>query len=566
MQRRDSTKKGSGNYEKLLISAHKPGMPRVRRHEAVLIVAILSVLAIWWVWAALDPLPVIEDEASYVLQSRIFASGHWTAPTPPAPEFFQQPHVLTIPAVASKYPPGHALLMAPGSWFDTPALVPLLLTGLSGALLFALVWRVANAWVALFAWIAWIGDPINLQFRPSYLSEVTTAALWLVGWWALLHWRSGRQRRWLLALAAAIGWGAITRPLTMLAFAIPIGVLVVRDVAREHLWRDLAFALALGTAMLCVIPFWSARTTGSWRLTPEQLYAHDYLPYDKPGFTVDRTPPALPLSPVNNYTYVGFFGEHVHHTPARLPAIALDQLTVVAHDEWSGARLVLVPFVLLGLTAMSAEIAFVLSCVLTLFVAYLSYAHWSHWTLYYFEGLPVLSLIAALGIWKALGHLRSGRRAPLVAACLLAALSAHELRLWHRSHAVNAAAHVALHQLLNKLPIKTVVVFVHYAPRLGTSRQHRRQLPAPRRRSDLDRPRPRLARQRSSCDSAASEFLSPSMKTTNGSRSTDICSRRRRAADPTSPMAHGAAGRGGGANRQYDRHILTIISCRPILD
>jgi hypothetical protein len=467
MQRPGSTKKGSDNYEKLLISPDKAGMPRVRRHEAVLIVAILSVLAIWWVWAALDPLPVIEDEASYVLQSRIFASGRWTVPTPPAPDFFQQPHVLTIPAVASKYPPGNALLMALGSWFDTPALVPLLLTGISGALLFALVCRLANAWVALFAWMAWIGDPINLQFRPSYLSEVTTATMWLVAWWALLHWRTARRRRWLLALAAAIGWGAITRPLTMLAFAVPMGMLVIRDVAREHLWRDLAFAVVLGTAVLCVIPFWSARTTGDWRLTPQQLYTHDYLPYDKPGFTVDRTPPARPLSPVNNYTYVGFFGEHVKHTPARLPAIALDQLRVVAHDEWSGARLILVPFVLLGLTAMSAEVAFALACAVALFVAYLGYAHWSHWTLYYFEGLPVLSVITALGVWKALGQLRSDRRVRLGAVGLLALLSAHELRVWHHSHAVGAAARVAFHQMLSELPMRTAVVFVHYAPRLG---------------------------------------------------------------------------------------------------
>ncbi|HEY9230196.1 MAG TPA: hypothetical protein VIP11_26320, partial [Gemmatimonadaceae bacterium] len=98
----------------------------------------------WFAWAAIDPLPLVEDETSYVLQSRIFASGHWTAPTPPAPDFFQQPHVLTIPAVASKYPPGHALLMSIGSLFGAPVLVPLLLTGLTGALLFYLVQRVTN--------------------------------------------------------------------------------------------------------------------------------------------------------------------------------------------------------------------------------------------------------------------------------------------------------------------------------------------------------------------------------------------------------------------------------------
>jgi hypothetical protein len=439
----------------------------LRRQQAVLVTGILSALAIWWVWAAFNPVPLVEDETSYILQSRIFASGHWTAPTPPAPEFFQQAHVLTIPAVASKYPPGHALLMSVGSLFGAPALVPLLLTVITGALLFALARRVSNEWVALFAWIVWLGDPINLRFRPGYFSEITTTALWLAAWWALLSWRETRSRRWLLLLAAAIGWGAITRPLTMLAFALPIGVVVLRDVAREKLWRDFALAFVLGTALLGMIPLWSARTTGDWRLTPQQLYTHDYLPFDRPGFGADSSPPARTLSPVNNSSYVGFFAAHVGHTPARLPAIAFERLKAIAHDEWSGPRVLLVPFVLIGLSAMSAEVAFALVCSLVLFVAYLSYGYWPQWTLYSFEGLPVLSMIAALGIWKVIERFRSHRPTRIAAACALVLLSAYELRDWRKRRVRTAAGMVAFRQLLDNLPMRSAVIFVHYAPRVG---------------------------------------------------------------------------------------------------
>src|SRR5688500_15026573 len=69
--------------------------------------AIISTAIVWWVWDQLVPVPLIQDESSYLLQAEIFARGRWTVPTPPLPEFFEQPHVQMAPAVASKYTPGH---------------------------------------------------------------------------------------------------------------------------------------------------------------------------------------------------------------------------------------------------------------------------------------------------------------------------------------------------------------------------------------------------------------------------------------------------------------------------
>ncbi|HEY4219184.1 MAG TPA: glycosyltransferase family 39 protein [Gemmatimonadaceae bacterium] len=419
-------------------------------------------------WAAVDPLPLIEDEVSYVLQSRIFATGHWTAPSPPIPEFFQQAHVLTTPAVASKYMPGHALLMSIGTLLGAPVLVPLLLTALTGGLLFALVRRVSNEWVALLAWLAWLSDPINLRFRAAYYSEVTSDAMWFLAWWSLLEWRRSRERKWMLALAAAIGWGAITRPLTMLAFAIPVGVVVIRDVVRESRWRDLAAGVALGTLVLCIIPLWSAETTGNWRVTPLAQYTHDYLPFDKLGFGIDKTPPALPLLPVERMTYAGFYTEHATHTVAHLPRTALDRLEAIASEEWSGARLVLVPFAAIGLASMSIEVGFALVCSIALFVAYLAYGHWAQWTLYYFEAMPVLDVLAALGIWNVMTRLRAGsapRRTTIVAA-LLGALAVYEMHdaRWKRQRM--AAWDVSFNHIVDNLPVHQAVIFVHYEPRL----------------------------------------------------------------------------------------------------
>lgn len=431
-----------------------------------MLAAIVSVLVVWIVWAAIDPLPLIEDEYSYVLQSRIFATGHWAAPSPPIPEFFQQAHVLTTPVVASKFFPGTALLMSIGSFFGAPVLVPLLLTGLTGALLFLLVRRVVNTPVAVLSLIVWIGDPLNLRFRAGYYSETTTEAMWFISWWALLEWRETRDRRWLMALAAAVGWGAITRPLTMLAFAVPIGVVVIRDTIRTRKWADLGLAMALGTLVLGLVPLWSAHTTGNWKLTPQTLYTRQYIPYDKPGFGVDNTPPLIELNPVNRFTYDGFFSEHVKHTPAHLPRIAFDRLRVIAREEWSGVRMVLVPFVVLGLFAMNGAVVFALVCSLALFVFYLSYGHWAEWPLYYFEALPILSVLAALGIARAAAFVpKANRLIPAIAAALVI-LGAVEVRRVRADHLRTATWDLAFKRAMAELPVHTGVIFVHYAPGL----------------------------------------------------------------------------------------------------
>src|SRR5262245_29478298 len=76
------------------------------------------------VWGSLAKLPVGDDEAAYLLQAKIFASGNITAAGRPLPEFFNQQHVFVDPVLAAKYPPGHSLLLVPGIWLALPGLVP----------------------------------------------------------------------------------------------------------------------------------------------------------------------------------------------------------------------------------------------------------------------------------------------------------------------------------------------------------------------------------------------------------------------------------------------------------
>ncbi|HEV2063724.1 MAG TPA: glycosyltransferase family 39 protein, partial [Thermoanaerobaculia bacterium] len=375
----------------------------VESAHAPAVFGALSALAVLAVWGSLAPAATVHDEFAYLLQARLFAHGQWAAPTPPAPEFFEQMHVLLVPARAAKYPPGHSLVLALGVAFGVPALVPLLLSGWAGGLLFALARRLAGGEVALLAWLFWIGAPGNLNDRSLYLSETTTSWLWLLGWWGLLRWRDTGRARYLFLLAAATGWGAITRPLTMLLFALPVFAVVLRIDRARRAWRDIAVAAALGAAVLALIPVWSARTTGDWRLTPLQLYTRQYMPYDLPGFSPPIAKPQRALPPVLREANEQLERLQAAHRWQTLPATLWLRLCAIARDCWGDGRVLLLLF-LAGLTALRTEgrLAAVTSALLVL--GYLTYWY-DAWAVYYLEIQPVVAFATALGAWRLLSVL-----------------------------------------------------------------------------------------------------------------------------------------------------------------
>jgi hypothetical protein len=441
-----------------------------RRSEIAAIVAIVTAAVLWWTWGSLQPLPTVQDEYSYLLQAKIFAHLHWTAPPPPVPSSFQQPHVLTTPRVASKYPPGHALLLAMGAAVGAPWLVPLVLSGISAALIFLLAESLAGPWIALLCWAVWLGDPVILEFQPGYFSEVTSGLGFLASWWFLRRWRASGESRWLVFTALAVGWTAITRPLTALMFAVPVGMYVIVRVTRERQWRHLVLAGVAGAAVLAILPLWSARTTGKWNVSPVTLYTRDYLPFDKPGFGFDSTPPALALSPITQDLYDEFSRYHKWYTPARVPTAAWNRARALMAAEFGGWRIALVPFVLVGLAFGTGELWLAIACAVAVFAGYLSYAYWSGWTLYSLESVPVIAFCAANGfavVWRWLRRRWPSRAAGYAVAwgapSLLALLSIPTLLTWRHKHIQAAAYDSDFYKTIATAPFRSIVVFVRYS-------------------------------------------------------------------------------------------------------
>lgn len=438
------------------------------RFAPVVLGALTALLSVW-MWGSLSAPAVIHDESAYLLQARIFASGHLSAPPPALPEFFEQYHVLLTPRLAPKYLPGHALMLVPGIWLGLPGLMPVLLGGVAAGLLFALSRRVAGCWVAALSWMISLTSPADVVWRCMYLSESTSSAVWLGAAWFLLRWWEGGRSRDLVFVALLCAWLAITRPLTAIAVAFPVGVVVLVGVWRRQAFAALGSALAAGLVVLCLVPVWNAASLRDWRTTPYAEYSRVYFPYQKLGFGVDPAPPLRAL-PADMVVYDAKYRRiHAAHTVRDLPRAAVRRVyascgAFLGEGVW---RAPLGLFLLLGLLRLRGPAIFGLVSSLSLFVAYLAYAHPLDWLIYYAEGHAFLAFAVALGLWQVLVRLSSESHAPLAAAALLAlapALGALDVVGVRRGIQHSLSYHRGFAEALAKLPHEKAVVFVRYAP------------------------------------------------------------------------------------------------------
>lgn len=441
---------------------------------APVVAGAVAFLFFLWAWGgSFNPPPIFHDETAYLLQARIFAHFRWASPAPPLPEFFDQFHVFVTPVLASKYPPGHSLLLVPGIWLGMPALMPLLLNAVSAALLYILVRKLAGGGAALLAVAVWTTSSGVHLHLSTYFSENTTVALWLAGWWLILRWREDRRPWQLCALAALVAWGGITRPLTMVVFAIPVGVVVLRDVVRGRRWRDLALAAAAGIVVCGIVPLWSWRTLGDWRVNPYPEYSRVYFPADRPGFGVDTTPPRRALAPDQAQFLQIARERRAAYTPDDMPRAYADRMRLLSRQFGFRWRKWLLVLAVVGLAVAPIPLWIAAGTGLLLTLAYLYFPHDPDWTLYYAEALPVVAALIALGGWRVLREY--GRRTtPGVAAApaLLAAAAALALAIASVPHlAIARTIHTGrsryfqtFERRIAAIPDAKAVVFIRYAP------------------------------------------------------------------------------------------------------
>jgi hypothetical protein len=429
---------------------------------------IVSALLTWFVWGSLTESGTVPDEQAYLLQARIFAQGAWTGTPPPIATFFEQLHVFIDPRLAAKYPSGHALFLVPGVWLNLPGLVPVVLSGLSGALIFIISRQVAGAVAALGGWALWSTSVPGLIAQASYFSETTSGLLWLLSVWALLRWRM--ERRWLhLAIViAAMAWMCLTRPLTAVGLGLPVGLVILWDLSRDfRLWRGLLGALLLSIPVVVLNFTWQERTTGDWLKNPYSEYSRVYFPFDKPGFGVDPSPPLRDVPEEIGWVGRRYLDVHRDHEPMALPFILFKRTIVLLIMLGQKSTIFLVLLFVAGALCARGPLLFAAVSMGSVLLAYLAFAHPPEWIVYYFEMFPVFYVLACTGAIRlaSAGFNIEASRASVLVVLLLAILSPWlAANVWtaRRSIDSESAFHRTAERALATLPHQPAVVFVHY--------------------------------------------------------------------------------------------------------
>lgn len=453
------------------------------RH-APLFFGLLSGLAFLWAWGSFHAPTRFPDDIAYLFQAKLFASGRWVAPPAPIPKFFQEIYVWgTHTFRASKYPPGFSLALAPGILLGLPALVPVILAGVTGGFLFALARKAANPWVALLAWLFWTTETLPISGPPAYSSEYLTGALGLASWWFLWKWMDQRRPADLCFLSLCLAWGAITRPLTMLAFLIPIAVVIARRIRGLQVLRDLVIAGLLGCLILAVVPLWSFKTIGTWKTNPLQLYIRTYMPSDTLGIKPTRRTPLkiLPADLEQEIAYVA--RDAKHHDLAAFPSILATRSRILFEDTLGGWRFFLWPAVALGLICLPAPALLALLTAISQMLLYLFHPHPPALCNYYLEIHPIFDFFAAYGLWVILETFKRNRASPpgqpprrliqgrfttmLISVLILSGPSFGSLFLKKGITTKFTAYSRFFREGLGTLPAKKGVVFYHFSSAAG---------------------------------------------------------------------------------------------------
>ena len=202
------------------------------------------------------PVPLIQNEASYLLGSDTFASGRLTNPTHPMWVHLESVHVNHTPRYVSKYPPAQALALAVGQVLGHPWVGVWLSTALMCS---AICWMLQGwfppDWALLEAWLAAARLGVNSYWMNSYWG----GALAAIGGALVLGAYPRLRKKVTLPTTFAMAIGLITlansRPYEGFVSCLPVALAVAAWFWRDHRRKPgpwlRRFALPVMGLLLC---------------------------------------------------------------------------------------------------------------------------------------------------------------------------------------------------------------------------------------------------------------------------------------------------------------------------
>jgi len=239
----------------------------------IILIAMLAFTGAWLVSAGLfRHIPRVNDEAVYLFQARIFASGRWFIPPPEPVECFKHLGIWWPDRVFSYYTYGHSMILAAGFLTKTvryfPAListVALVFTVLSGRVIYK------SRLTGFFAGILLISSPLFIILGGSYMSHGSSIAANMVFLFFIARARETERRRDHIAAGLALGTAFVIRPVTAGVFALfPLIIWSVSVLRHRRFAAILLLILTCGTVASTVF-LHAYLTTGNWEPIQKQV-------------------------------------------------------------------------------------------------------------------------------------------------------------------------------------------------------------------------------------------------------------------------------------------------------
>ena len=286
---------------------------RLAHHQRLAIVAIAALtillrLSLLWILAV--PIPVIQDEFSYLLAADTFAHGRLTNPPSPFWVFFDEVHVNQLPTYMSKYPPAQGAVLAVGQLLGHPFIgVVLSAAIMCAAILWMLQGWLPPEWALLGGTLVLLRLGIFTYWIDSYWGGAVPAiggALVLGALPRIKHFQRPRDAV-LMALGAAIL--ANSRPVEGLTLCLPVAVVLILWLSeknspplREMCPKFFVPFCAVALPCLAFVAFYNWRLTGNPFLFPYVLYNRSY--FSAPSFIWSK---AVPFRHYANPQFEAYF-------------------------------------------------------------------------------------------------------------------------------------------------------------------------------------------------------------------------------------------------------------------
>ncbi len=168
-----------------------------------------------------EHLPHVQDSIAQVFHAKIFAQGHFTAPPPADPEFFQFLQMILREKWYSQYPPGHVLVLTPAILAGMPWIANPLLGSLSILVLYFLGKELYDERTGRAAALLGLVSPFLMFMSSEFMNHATALLFFLL--FLLFMAKATRTGRMLHGLIAggALGWLILTRPYSAAALSLP---------------------------------------------------------------------------------------------------------------------------------------------------------------------------------------------------------------------------------------------------------------------------------------------------------------------------------------------------------